>query len=222
MRHELWSSMKSRLPEYRVAITGVPSAIASAKCNPSPSDRCRETTASVSRSSAIWSARLKYSSTTSVTLPRPLAATRNRSNWLGLGRPLVVLMINSTSLRSCERTGERLDATEGVLALDDAEEVERAQEDEAVLLDAERASITVRRRPASRAGGKGAHGLHGDGLERIAYELGADPDLVDMASCPAHVGRNVLELPEPVADGVAIGETPQAGGRRRGNRTGPR
>ena len=38
--------MKSRLPEYPVAMTGLPSSIASAIVMPKPSERCRETYAS--------------------------------------------------------------------------------------------------------------------------------------------------------------------------------
>ena len=105
-----------------------------------------------------------------------------------------------------ERPDERLDGAVGVLAFCDAVVVEGDEEHETVVRNSELGAKGSRRHGLDDGDRHAANRLVGDGGERLSNEGGARPDLVDVCDRIHHVGRDVLELPEPVRNGAAAME----------------
>src|SRR5690606_2578159 len=105
-----------------------------------------------------------------------------------------------------EGPGERLDQPDGVLPLRGAQVVEGEEEQGRV----RRAQVGGGARGFGSAlwqwWGDDADGYGGAGGDRVTYEVGGDPHLVDDVEPVVLGGGEVLDLPVPHADPVGPGE----------------
>ncbi len=114
----LVSSMKSRLPDQAVAITGRPSSIASAGISPKPSLRCRDSTMSAA-SVIAWASAAGSVRVSSRMLSAPATAARNVAKSAGKSAGLPTFSTSSRSARPAKAARKAATAPSGFLRSND-------------------------------------------------------------------------------------------------------